>query len=74
MAKYIFDIKDHPIAKMVKLADRLHNLLSAVVAKEAFRKRYIAETEQCYVDLAKDTPFEEDIRVALDALKKSLVA
>ena len=66
---YIQNIKDNPMAKMVKLADRLHNLMSAVVADKAFQKRYVKETEEFYLDLAKGTPFEEDIVNALIALK-----
>ena len=72
METYIRDIKDNHIAKMVKLSDRLHNLLCAVVADQAFQKRYVKETEDFYVDLAKGTPFEEDIEKALIALKNML--
>lgn len=72
METYIRDIKDNDIAKMVKLSDRLHNLLSAVVANEAFQQRYVKETEQFYLDLAKDTPFEGDIVKALTVLKNNL--
>ena len=72
MEEYIQDIRNNPIAKMVKLADRLHNLLCAVVADETFRKRYVQETEEFYLDLAKDTPFEEDISNALHTLKDSI--
>ena len=69
METYIQDIKNNPIAKMVKLSDRLHNLLSAVVADQVFQKRYVKETEEFYLDLAKGTPFEKDILEALHALK-----
>lgn len=72
MAEYIEAIRNNPIAKIVKLADRLHNLMSALVADVKFRKRYIKETETYYLDLAKDTPFEQDILQALTALKASL--
>lgn len=72
MKDYIFAICQNERAKMVKLADRLHNLLSAVVANEKFRIRYIKETEDYYVDMAKGTPFEEDITVALDALRATV--
>lgn len=72
METYIQHIKDHQIAKMVKLSDRLHNLLSAVVADKGFQKRYVKETEEFYVDLAKGTPFEEDIVKALIVLKNAL--
>ncbi|MEX3623756.1 HD domain-containing protein [Viridibacillus arvi] len=69
MDEYIKAIRNNIIAKMVKLADRLHNLQSAVVASEKFRIRYIKETEAYYLDLSKDTPFEEDIIQALNTLK-----
>lgn len=71
MEDYIQDIRKNMIAKMVKLADRLHNLLCALVADDKFRKRYVKETEEFYLDLAKETPFEEDITDALNALKDS---
>lgn len=69
---YIQSIRNNLIAKMVKLADRLHNLLCATVASEQFRKRYVQETEEFYIDLAEGTPFEEDILTALTALKNSV--
>lgn len=72
MKEYIEEIQKNFIAKMVKLADRLHNLLCAVVANEKFRKRYIKETEEFYIDLSKGTPFEEDILNALNALKNTI--
>ncbi|PLS15049.1 hypothetical protein CVD28_24525 [Bacillus sp. M6-12] len=72
MIEYIEEIKKDIIAKMVKLADRLHNLLSATIANEKFRRRYVQETEEYYVDLAKGTPFETDIQEALIALKATL--
>ena len=72
MDTYIQGIKNNPTAKMVKLSDRLHNLMSADVADKAFQKRYVKETEEFYVDLAKGTPFEEDIANALIALKNTL--
>jgi guanosine-3',5'-bis(diphosphate) 3'-pyrophosphohydrolase len=73
MQEYILEISKNVIAKMVKLADRLHNLQSAVVASEKFRKRYIKETEEYYLDLAKGTVFEQDIEEALVALKATIV-
>jgi guanosine-3',5'-bis(diphosphate) 3'-pyrophosphohydrolase len=72
MKEYILRISQNLIAKMVKLADRLHNLLSAVVASEKFRRRYIQETEGYYLDLAKGTVFENDIKEALIALKATI--
>lgn len=61
------------LAKPVKLADRLHNLLSAIVAPIQFRRRYIAETEKYYLNFARGTDFELDITQALDRLKKTIL-
>ncbi|MBO5142262.1 MAG: bifunctional (p)ppGpp synthetase/guanosine-3',5'-bis(diphosphate) 3'-pyrophosphohydrolase [Clostridia bacterium] len=70
MREYIERIKQNDIAKMVKLADRWHNLSESIVASSSFQKKYIKETEDWYIDLAKGTIFEEDINKALDILKK----
>lgn len=72
MERYIADISEDEVAKAVKLADRLHNLLSATVAKDSFKKRYIEETERYYVELSKGTMFEAEILQALEALKETL--
>ncbi|MBR6801977.1 MAG: bifunctional (p)ppGpp synthetase/guanosine-3',5'-bis(diphosphate) 3'-pyrophosphohydrolase [Eubacteriaceae bacterium] len=49
--EYISNIRSNPIARVVKAADRLHNLRSAVVSTEEFRRKYILESLQWYVDL-----------------------
>ena len=54
MAEYIDAIKQNPIAFAVKSADRLHNLQCAVVADEKFRKRYVSETLEWYLDFSID--------------------
>lgn len=69
---YIEELSKNDISKAVKLADRLHNLLSAVVAKDSFKKRYIEETERYYIDLAKGTVFEKEMESALQALKETM--
>ncbi|MGA3675664.1 HD domain-containing protein [Lysinibacillus agricola] len=69
MNEYIENIKNNEIAKVVKLADRLHNLQCAKVANNKFKDRYIKETEEYYIDLAKGTCFESDITNALNELK-----
>lgn len=51
MDEYVSKIKNHPIARVVKAADRIHNLKCAVVCDEKFRKRYIVETLNYYTDL-----------------------
>lgn len=58
---------DH-MALMVKLADRLHNLRSAKVAPCEFKERYIKETQEYYLDMAKETIFESEINEALEKL------
>ena len=65
-AQYIQRIKNNPIAKAVKAADRTHNLKSAIHADEGFRKRYIKDTMQWYLD------FRPEIRDLVDDLAKSM--
>lgn len=67
---YLEDIKKNDIAYLVKLADRIHNLKSATVAYISFQKRYIEETEDYYIDFAKGSIFEDDIKTHLRYLKE----
>lgn len=69
---YINGINNHSIAKMVKLADRLHNLKEAIYADDTFKQKYIKETNDYYIKLAKDTIFEDEIKKALEELKNSV--
>lgn len=69
--KYYKRIKENEMARMVKLADRVHNLSEAHFADKDFQKKYIKETEEWFIDLAKGTVFEEDIQVGLEALKET---
>ena len=69
MSEYIQRIKENKSTELIKLADRLHNLSEAKFCSEEFRKKYIKETEDWYVDLAKDTIFEKDINKELNELK-----
>ena len=66
MSEYISAIKGNPIAFAVKAADRLHNLQCAVVANEDFKRKYILETVDWYLD------FSADIRKAVKRLAESL--
>ncbi len=66
MAEYINAIKENPIAFAVKAADRLHNLQCAVVTDEEFKRKYILETIDWYLD------FSLDIRKAVKRLAESL--
>lgn len=71
MEQYIYRISQNYLALTVKLADRLHNLKSALEkgVSTKFRNKYILETEQYYLELSKGTVFEESITVALHDLK-----
>ena len=56
MEEYVAGIRANPMAKIVKAADRLHNLRCAAAADEAFRKRYIQETRAWYMDFSPEIP------------------
>ena len=66
MSEYIGAIKQNPIAYAVKAADRLHNLQCAIVTNEEFKRKYILETVDWYMD------FSADIRKAVKRLAESL--
>lgn len=57
---------------MVKLADRIHNLSEANLASIDFQVKYIRETEEWFIDLAKNTIFENDLNNVLENLKSQL--
>ncbi len=66
MKDYVDGIKSDPTAYLVKGADRLHNLRSACEGNKAFRRRYIAESEEWYMDFLPEIP------QAVEALRKTL--
>ena len=66
MSEYIGNIKQNPIAFEVKSADRLHNLQCATCTDEEFKRKYILETVDWYMD------FSPDIRMAVKRLAMSL--
>lgn len=72
MANYIARIKQNDMARMVKLADRIHNLTETHQMPEKFQRRYIKDTEDWFPDLAKGTVFEDDLNAVLEGLKKKL--
>lgn len=61
MKDYIDGISKNKIAKMVKLADRIHNLSEAKETSKEFQEKYIKETEDWFIDLSKGTVFEKDL-------------
>ncbi len=56
MEEYVNAIKENDIAFRVKAYDRLHNLLSAVVSTEEFRRKYIKESILWYWDFCDEIP------------------
>lgn len=66
MKHYVSAIKKNPIAFAVKGADRLHNLRCAVCTSEDFKRRYVLETLDYYMD------FHPDIPTAVKALAQSM--
>lgn len=56
MSEYVEGIKNDPIAYKVKAADRLHNLRCAVNTDDEFKRKYIYETLDWYLDFAPEIP------------------
>ena len=63
---YIEGIKNNPIAFAVKSADRLHNLKCALVTSEEFKRKYVLDTVDWYLD------FSKEIKIAVKKLAESL--
>ena len=68
MKDYIENIKMNDMAKMVKLADRIHNLSESSSGTFEFQEKYIKETKDWFIDLAKGTVFEEELNAELNNL------
>ena len=66
MAEYVGAIKQNGIALAVKTADRLHNLQCALVTGSEFKRKYISETLEWYLD------FSPEIKSAVKILADSL--
>ncbi|MDO5396916.1 MAG: HD domain-containing protein [bacterium] len=66
MSEYIERIRNDEMAFAVKAADRLHNLRTAIEADEHFRRKYILETREWYMD------FSPQISEAVKKLEESL--
>lgn len=70
MSEYVEGILSNPIARAVKAADRLHNLRSALVADEDFRRKYILETVDWYLDFSPEIPHA--VKQLVNSLEKPL--
>lgn len=56
MSEYVGAIRNNEIARVVKTADRLHNLRCALVADTEFKRRYILETVDWYLEFSPEIP------------------
>lgn len=56
MEDYIAHIKQDPMAYAVKGADRLHNLRCALVTSEDFKRKYILESIDWYLEFMPEIP------------------
>ena len=56
MADYVGSIRKNPVAFAVKGADRLHNLQCAVCTNDSFKRRYILESVDWYMDFMPAIP------------------
>ena len=70
ISEYVGNIKQNEMARMVKIADRIHNLSESPMASRKFQEKYIKETQDWYLELAKGTIFEEDLNRELNNLIK----
>ncbi|MGN0180457.1 MAG: HD domain-containing protein [Monoglobaceae bacterium] len=66
MEEYVAGIRSNKMAFAVKAADRLHNLRCALVTDTEFKRKYIFETVDWYLD------FSPEIPKAVKALAESL--
>ena len=66
MQEYVSTIKNNAIAFAVKAADRLYNLECALVTDVEFKRKYILETVDWYLD------FSLEIKKAVKKLAESL--
>ena len=67
MSDYVAGIMANDIARVVKAADRLHNLRCAVLAPEDFKRRYVLESLDWYLDLSPEImPAVRDLAASMD--------
>lgn len=68
MSEYVDGIRANEIAFVVKGADRLHNLRSAICAGTKFVRHYIEESEQWYEHMYRN--LYPEITVEVETLKR----
>ena len=70
MQEYVSAIKNNDVALIVKTADRLHNLQSAFATSEEFKRKYILETIDWYLDFSPE--IIKAVKNLADSLSKPL--
>ena len=58
---YLAKIRENQVAFVVKVADRINNLRDAVLADLGFQEKYLKETEEFYLEFARESPFYEEL-------------
>ena len=71
MSTYIDRISKNHMAKMVKLAERIHNVSELVDTNIEFVNRYLDETESYLVPLSEGTQFEKDLKDEILKVKQT---
>ena len=66
MHEYVSAIKRNEMAFVVKCADRLHNLRCAYCTSDDFKRHYIKETKEWYID------FSDEIKEAVHSLSQKV--
>lgn len=72
MIEYITNITKNKMAFEVKLADRFHNLRSAIVCDNKFKTKYINDTTTYFYPVIKGSDFSNEIKEATERLIYSL--
>lgn len=74
MEDYMSKIAQNEIAKIVKIADRIHNLQSSIIEEvtDSFRNRYLVETKQYFIDMAKGTGMEDMLYKSIELVESKL--
>lgn len=68
--EYVDGIRHNEMAFRVKAADRLHNLKSAVKTDDEFKRKYIYETLDYYLDFSPEIP--KQVRILRESMSKPL--
>lgn len=71
MEKYVGAIKNNEIAFVVKAADRLHNLQSAFSTNATFKRKYILETVNWYLDFSLE--IKKEVKKLAESLEEKML-